>query len=1137
MKPIRLPPTVQSRFLGGIPESAGGALSVHLLQAHERPVSILLDHNLKELEVWARELQFYLQVAGLGEQYDIQILPEIPAVDVEKERFFDIQCDRLTALSSLIENRNQPGKRHLVLLATPAALFQPCPKPAFLQQREIRIHKGDVIPFGELSKKLAGELGYYSEIVCETPGEFAVRGGLIDVYPLNANAPHRIDFFGDEVEQIQLFDPTTQRTLEEVGELVITAAPEGKELEGCQDVLNYLPPGILWMLREPERLEINHCTWFQLPEGFENPHRDLRDIFNRDGASGDTWIALGEVDNEPSLFEGTKDRTEVLAQPASAFHINPAEGNDFLDEFETVQRQRIKFLGELLYWQREKIQVVLVARSEGDQKKVEELVAGEKSLAKFKPHHVTGGIHEGFLLRDRRFASAFPQFNDGEDNGIAFISTDDILGRRKSRLPGFSRRLLPQQTQVDQLLNFSELADGDNIVHLQHGICIYRGLQRIELGSQEEEVITLEFDEESFLHVPLRESHLLTRYVGLSKKPPKLGRLGSNLWEKTRAKAEKAALDYAAELLRVQAERKVSVGHGFGEDHPWQEEFEQTFIFQETRDQTQAILAAKNDMQETKPMDRLVCGDVGFGKTEVAIRAAFRAFLGGKQVAILAPTTVLVQQHYNTFRERMAGYPVLIEQASRFIPPARMKKTLQALREGRVDILIGTHRLLSRDVEFRNLGLIIIDEEQRFGVKQKEKLKELRAAVDILTLSATPIPRTLYMALAGARDLSTIETPPKSRLPIQTIVKTYSRDIVKQAIAHETSRGGQVFYLHNKVRSIEGVAKRLREMFPKLKIGVGHGQMGERQLEKIMTAFVANKYHILVCTTIIESGLDIPNCNTLIIEGADRFGLAQLYQLRGRVGRFKRQAYAYLLLHRDTRLLDKARKRLASIRQLNQLGAGFRIAMRDLELRGAGNLLGTRQSGHIAGVGFDLYCQLLRQSISRLKGKKAASRIRASLNLDFIHFGEQMNEASQSNLTNFQILKEASIAKTRVKPIQGILPEDYLAEPQLRIDFYRRLAIAPDVTTLKEISEELKDRFGKYPKEVQALLLTTEIRCLAEKGGILRVETQGNRLLLRLPKGGPDEFIRTGRRFPRLTSHQPLSRLREIIKHLKNLKP
>jgi transcription-repair coupling factor (superfamily II helicase) len=535
-------------------------------------------------------------------------------------------------------------------------------------------------------------------------------------------------------------------------------------------------------------------------------------------------------------------------------------------------------------------------------------------------------------------------------------------------------------------------------------------------------------------------------------------------------------------------------------------------------------------------MDRLICGDVGFGKTEVAIRTAFKAVMDGRQVAVLVPTTVLAQQHLNTFRERMAGYPVAIEMLSRFRSRAEQRQILSATAKGKVDILIGTHRLIQRDVAFKDLGLVVIDEEQRFGVKHKEVFKQWRAEVDVLSMSATPIPRTLYMALTGARDLSVIETPPADRHPIQTIVKTYDEQLVVDAIRHEIRRGGQVFYLHNRVLTIERVAQRLRELLPELSIAVGHGQMAEDGLERIMTDFVAGRHQVLVCTTIIESGLDIPNCNTILIEGADRFGLSQLYQLRGRVGRFKHQAYAYLLLHRHTRLMEIARQRLNALRHHNQLGAGFRIAMRDLELRGAGNLLGPEQSGHIAGVGFELYCQLLRQSIARLKGDRRAAAIRASLRLDFVFVGESAAAAGRRRYEDgYTVLRDAELAAGECPKIQARIPFEYIGETRLRIDFYRRLALAENLTRLRTIEAELRDRFGKFGTEVRALLLITEIRIRAEQKRVLTVETEGNRLKCLRSLGQRDAFLMQGKRFPRLTAPRPLLRLREIVAFLNNL--
>jgi transcription-repair coupling factor (superfamily II helicase) len=685
------------------------------------------------------------------------------------------------------------------------------------------------------------------------------------------------------------------------------------------------------------------------------------------------------------------------------------------------------------------------------------------------------------------------------------------------------------------LLDFTELADGDALVHLQHGVCLFRGLTQLDIQGGTKEVISVEFADQMTIHVPLQESHLLTRYVGLTKTSPKLGKIGGSAWDRTRAAAERATLDYAAEMLQLHARRSQGGGYAFPEDHVWQKDFEAAFPFKETPDQLSAIEAAKEDMEKPEAMDRLICGDVGFGKTEVAIRAALKAVLAGKQVAILVPTTVLCQQHFNTFCERMAQYPVIIDMVSRFRSRQQNKESLAQVAAGKIDIVIGTHRLLSSDVHFQDLGLLVVDEEQRFGVKQKERIKQMRADVDILTLSATPIPRTLYLAMAGARAMSVIETPPVDRRPIETVVKSYDESLIKSAIQAETDRGGQVFYLHNRIDTIQGVAAKIEEMHPRLKVAVGHGQMTEGALEKIMTQFVAGKYDVLVCTTIIESGIDIPNCNTLIIEGADRFGLAQLYQIRGRVGRFKRQAYAYLLLHRHAALVDQAQKRLNALKQHNQLGAGFRIAMRDLELRGAGNLLGAEQSGHIAGIGFELYCQLLKQSVARLKGEPGADRIRAEVKLDFVATGEGGRRARQTTGTiSFAAIKDAEYGNRKATVIEAALPTGYIAEARLRIDLYRRLALAERVEEVGALSEELADRFGKLPVATEALVAVTRIRVLAEFAGVRRVESEGNRLICKLAQPGPGgEFLKSGSRFPRLKSKEPLKRLAEIENFLK----
>ncbi|MDR3403488.1 MAG: transcription-repair coupling factor, partial [Chthoniobacter sp.] len=615
-------------------------------------------------------------------------------------------------------------------------------------------------------------------------------------------------------------------------------------------------------------------------------------------------------------------------------------------------------------------------------------------------------------------------------------------------------------------IDFTDLEEGDLVVHLQHGIGRYLGLKNLPAttaGSRHQpdapgaapseiECLVIEYapsdpaNEAPKLYVPVSEAHLVSKYVGAGKAHPPLNTLGGTRWAKAKEQTEQAVRDVAAELLRIQAVRETQAGHACQPDTQWQREFESSFIYEETPDQVKAIAETKADQERAKPMDRLICGDVGFGKTEVAIRAAFKCVMDGKQVAVLVPTTVLAQQHFNNFRERMGDYPVRLELLSRFRSKREQKKVLQDLAAGVVDIVIGTHRIVQEDIAFKDLGLVVIDEEQRFGVLHKEKFKRLRTLVDVLTLSATPIPRTLYLALTGARDMSTIQTPPHDRLPVETIATQYDERVIRDAILRELHRGGQVFFLHNRVTTIEAMRSTLQSLVPQARIVVGHGQMHADELEEVMTQFVNGQADVLLSTTIIESGLDIPNANTIIIDRADRFGLSELYQLRGRVGRYKHQAYAYLLLPRHARLLTDVRKRISAMKQYSTLGSGFKIAMRDLEIRGAGNLLGAEQSGHITAVGFELYCQLLKQSVGALKGEKFKPRVEVRVALDFLETENVLRAAQAAN--------------------EACLPHDYVTEPHHRIEMYRKLAQATDKPALEALQKELRDRFGPLPVAV-----------------------------------------------------------------------
>ncbi|KAF0093209.1 MAG: transcription-repair coupling factor (superfamily II helicase) [Puniceicoccaceae bacterium 5H] len=1139
MKRVRLPDTLpQMRFLGVAHEAAPWVTELWR-QEQACPVTIIQVKNGAEAERWAALLETLQGLAFSAQRRsEIWLLPPPPDVDTEQARNAESQLDRMAVFTRLQELKQGSDSRPLVVLTTPPALIAAAPPMQEMQQNSIRLKVGEERSFRDLQRQLSEDLDYDFEPVCEHPGQFAIRGGLIDVYPLNETHPLRIDFFGDEIDSIRSFDPTTQRTIDTQPEVVIAPRTQQPlaDQEGSSTLFDYLPDCVSWVFAEPDRLLDAHTGAFETFENLKNPKPHVGWIWEQRPEGRDAFLGITEFDEIEHVLSLESPRKAFRATGLEPFRQHALDASVGQERVQAEKESRDKFLRQLRDWQQAGEVVWLLAPTDADQKRWEEIIAETSGLEGFKPVYQRGDIARGFRwelqAQDQPLTEQLPSLQ--KRRGWTVVGASDLFSRRQAPPRRHKQRKLLQRRPIDQMLDFSELADGDALVHLAHGICLYRGLRKMELKGREEEVISVEFADKLTLHLPLQESHLLTRYVGLTKTVPKLARLGSNTWEKNRRAAEKATVDFAAQLIQLQAQREQGEGFAFLPDSEWQREFEGSFPHHETNDQLRSIEDAKHDMERPHPMDRLLCGDVGFGKTEVAMRAAFKAVMSGKQVAVLVPTTILAQQHYNTFRERMADFPVTVEMISRFRQKKQQDKILSEVAGGQIDILIGTHRLLTGDVTFKDLGLLVIDEEHRFGVRHKEKLKQFKTEVDVFAMSATPIPRTLYLALMGVRDLSVIETPPADRLPVQTIVKGYDLNLVKKAISEELERGGQVFYLHNRVQTIESVAKKIEELVPQAKVGVGHGQMAEATLEKVMTRFVAGEYDVLVCTTIIENGLDIPNCNTMIIEGADRFGLSQLYQLRGRVGRYHRQAYAYLLLHRHAHMLDVARKRLTAMRQYTQLGAGFKIAMRDLELRGAGNLLGSQQSGHIANVGFELYCQLLRQSIGRLRGESVARQIRASVNLDFVRQGTGGVEGR--TLKPVDVLDDEENANGRQQEVvEAYLPAEYVNEARLRIDLYRRLALAVEPSEVDAIEAELKDRFGDLPEPANFLVLVTRLRTLAEAYGFASVETAGDRLKLLRASGKRDDFVKVGPRFPRLTRPDPLLRLREIEQYLKRV--
>ena len=934
-----------------------------------------------------------------------------------------------------------------LVVVTADGLRHPAPSPKKLGEGIMTLRRGETLAIAALASRLE-KAGFERVATAAQRGHYAVRGGIIDVSPWQTALPVRLEFFGDEIESIRSYDPDSQRSVE--------------TLESCE---------------------------LGLDDGGAGHDATVRDHLAGDTvflSIEDGWPEAGARLHSGPVLAG-EGETEITAgdHPLGDF----AAGDIVLLE----QRRRDLFR-QIARWQADGWTVRIVCTNEGEATRLRELAASEPDSPRELPV-LLGTLTRGFTLPDAK---------------LALLTDAELFGRAASlgqRRGGWQRA---RAALARQTLRFDDFETDDLVVHLDYGIARYRGLQVLPGQEETGEVLTLEFARGSKLYVPLDQGWKVSRYVGVGRKNPALSELGDERWQRARSKAEKSVLAYAEKLLRVQAERELESGITFPPDNTWQREFEDSFPFNETPDQLRAIDEAKKDMESARPMDRLICGDVGFGKTEVAIRAAFKAVMGGKQVAFLAPTTVLAQQHWQTLRERMSDYPVTVGLLSRFRTPKQQKQTLQGLRDGSVDIVVGTHRLLGKDVAFRNLGLVIVDEEQRFGVLHKERLKENFRKVDVLTLSATPIPRTLYLSLLGARDMSTIETPPANRIPVETVICGYDERLIRDAIKRELARGGQVYFLHNRVKSIGLLEKRLKELVPEARTVIGHGQMDEEELEDVMNSFVSGKTDILLCTTIIESGLDIPNANTIIIDRADRFGLADLYQLRGRVGRSNHKAYAYLLLPRDLMGGGEARQRIAAIRQYSNLGAGFRVAMRDLEIRGAGNILGTEQSGHILAIGFEFYCRLLKAAVAKLKGERAPGRPDIRVNLDFI---------------------ASDPATARHEQLPAWIPADYIAEPKERIAAHRALAEAETLPALDQLKKQWRDRYGRLPGPARHLLKTAAIRLRAATVGIDLVETEGN--VLRLRRGG--DFIMIGHRHPRLESDDPALKLRQILALLQQL--
>ena len=937
------------------------------------------------------------------------------------------------ARQRILESLRRGGPQ--VIVTSVAGALQAVSNPAWVETVRLSVAPRSGVDLGEAAGRLVAA-GYDRTDLVRRPGEMAVRGGLIDVYPSSEDYPVRIEWAGDEIETIRAFDAESQRTLKDLsGVTILPARPEPRP----SGVLPDLAPGAICILDEPGELERQARTLFAQAT---NAHRRAIDTGR---IPPDTPLAIvpWERIDEALRAHHTLSLSQ-LHRPRKGPVVELEFGaiESFAGQMEALARQ-------LREWAAAGRRIVVASRQ------------AHRMIEVFAEHGISAGVADrlddpppagGVLAVPQALTSGFSL------GDLVVVSDAEILGWRRRRQ---HVRWLRDGARIT---SWADLKPDDLIVHIHHGIGVYRGLERLTIGGGERDYLHLEYAHGDALYVPTDQINLVQRYVGVEGQAPQIHRLGGTEWEREKRRVRERTREMARELLTLYAARESRAGHAFALDTPWQREMEEAFIYEETPDQWQAIQDVKRDMESPRPMDRLVSGDVGYGKTEVAVRAAFKAVMDGKQVVVLVPTTILAQQHFSVFRERFAAFPVRVEMLSRFRTAREQKEILEGVRLGTVDVLVGTHRLLSRSVKFKDLGLVVIDEEQRFGVTHKERLKQLRSQVDVLTLTATPIPRTLHMSLAGLRDLSVMETPPEARQPIRTVIRPEDPDLVREAIRNELGRDGQVYVIHNRVETIERGAARIRRLVPEARVAVAHGQMPEERLEQVMLDFLGGRYDVLVCTTIVEIGLDIPRVNTILIEDAHTLGLAQLYQLRGRVGRADRQAYAYLLYPSGARLTPEAEQRLIAMREFVELGSGLRLALRDLEIRGAGNLLGPEQHGHLAAVGFDLYMRLLEQAIRETRGEIVEEPPEVAIDLD----------------------------------VGAYLPDSYISSPGQRMAAYRQLAATRTVEGGQAVIGALRDRYGPLPEPAQHLATIIGLRALARRAGVASISQERGAVLIRL---------------------------------------
>ena len=1089
--------------VSGLNPAAKSLLVSQIQKAVQRPLVVVVRNN-EELEETLPVLQEFCELIGGAASENIVALPTRDVLPFQNlSPHPEIQEQRAIALWKIAT-----GEASIVLVPIMAAasLLRPA---EFYSGLARTIRRGESVDTANLTAHL-NSVGYTATDVVEMPGEYALRGGILDVYSPESERPVRIELFGDEVESIRKFDPATQRSSSPADEITLLPLSEtpvsesvlgaiharlsGKRISGSEEIIEqslrsggvtvfpgwefYAPvagaagtildllPNASLICDEPDALRSElESAWAKIEEAHERSGiGNLVRPSDLYVPPDDWWNRIQTVPGAHlehlGLMSAGVETVELQSQPSPRFHGSiPA----MLEEVKkhVAENRRVMVvapnMGELErladFFTEYGVSFRLGTRTRGSESYADETsyFAGEMLTATL----VRAYVPDGMILPEA---------------GLAIFGTRDLFDESESVM---SRPQRQRSKTAAFLSDFRDLQVGDYVVHVEHGIGQYQGLKEINQGDGNAEFMVLEYADAAKLYVPLTRLDLVQKYRSAEGAKPVLNHLGSATWAKTKARVRKAMKDMTEELLKLYAQRRAAQGHSFPPDNEWMREFEDAFEYSETEDQGQAIKDVKRDMESSQPMDRLLCGDVGYGKTEVAMRGAFKAINDNKQVAVLAPTTVLAFQHFETFKQRFAAFPVTIEMISRFRSAKQQKEILQRVEAGKVDMLIGTHRLLSKDVKFTDLGLLIVDEEQRFGVRHKERLKQMRKEVDVLTMSATPIPRTLHMSMVGLRDMSVIETPPKDRIAIQTVVASWDEKLIRSSIEQELDRGGQIYFVHNRVDTIWEIAAKLQELAPKARIAVGHGQMSEGELEKVMLKFMHHEADILVATTIIENGLDIPLCNTILINRAERLGLSELYQLRGRVGRSNRRAYAYLLVPADIELTPIARRRLAALKEFSDLGAGFKIAALDLELRGAGNLLGGEQSGHIEAVGFDLYTQMLEQAMREMKGE-TEPQPQTQLNLGL----------------NIRI------------------PADYILEENQRLRMYKKIAGVETERQLSDVEAELRDRYGDPPVPVQQLLRYAALRLQALDAGVTAIERKRDLVSVKFRPDAPVDPLR-----------------------------